>query len=226
MKNPLTNRSGLIKNMLTFLLVTALIAIPETSGAQSKVFNKAASQVRPVKVQKVAKDFPSGKAASSAKAVKRTSSVSSSGQITSSTNRNINNGTQSSFSRPQAMKTKDRPAKQFNRKADPLQPAGKGSTGRVIAKNSRERTAMKEIKTDPKKGEIIKRMPPLSDTRWEGWRKMRYNREFKNQKSVEIHYNALFNKQKQMVAVDDFKFMDVRKMPKTTTSTTKPLKKN
>lgn len=70
---------------------------------------------------------------------------------------------------------------------------------------------MKEIMSDPTQGYEIKDMQPLKDARWEGWRKMQYNRKFTGidgkVQNVTIHFNGKFTNEK-LEAVDDFKFVD------------------
>ena len=76
-----------------------------------------------------------------------------------------------------------------------------GNTGRTEAANLTEQLAMKEIKSNPALGAMIKGLKPLNDPRWQGWVKMTNL----NAHGVEIHFNALF-KDGVMTAVDDFKF--------------------
>jgi hypothetical protein len=87
-----------------------------------------------------------------------------------------------------------------------LKPSGFGSTGRIIANNEIEANAMERILGDPTKGSIIERISPLKDTKWEGWRKMYYEYVTEGGNKAQIHYNALFDNNGKMIAVDDFKF--------------------
>lgn len=70
---------------------------------------------------------------------------------------------------------------------------------------------MKEIMSDPTQSYVIDDMQPLKDPRWEGWRKVQYNRKFTGIdgkiQSVTIHFNGKFTDGKPE-AVDDFKFVD------------------
>ena len=82
-----------------------------------------------------------------------------------------------------------------------FKPLGRGSTGRITAKNLQEQLAMEEIMSDPSSGIIL--IENIKDTRWSGWDKM----SNETAHGVEIHYNALW-KNKRIIAVDDFKFIN------------------
>ena len=86
-----------------------------------------------------------------------------------------------------------------------LKPLGRGSTGRTVANNLTEQLAMKEIMSNPAAGQIIKRMKPLTDPRWSGWRKMQYEHIGLDGTKTIIHYNGKWQNG-VLKAVDDFKF--------------------
>ncbi|MDR1671657.1 MAG: hypothetical protein LBR57_03965 [Alistipes sp.] len=87
-----------------------------------------------------------------------------------------------------------------------LKSVGLGSTGRTTAKNLTEHLAMQEIMANPKIGEAILRMGPLSDLRWAGWSKMQYIHEASNGQKVIIHYVGKWENG-ILTHVDDFKFV-------------------
>ena len=83
---------------------------------------------------------------------------------------------------------------------DITKPLGRGSTGRTVAKNWKERKAMMEIMRNPKLGTEITMKKGMTDKRWhmnEGWVKIARNID-----GVEIHW-VRNNRTSQ---VDDFKF--------------------
>ena len=86
-----------------------------------------------------------------------------------------------------------------------LLPLGRGSTGRTLANNLSEELAMKEILSNPTAGQIIPDMPPLTDQRWLGWRKMQYIKSLSDGTNINIHFVGNWEDD-ILVAVDDFKF--------------------
>ena len=90
--------------------------------------------------------------------------------------------------------------------------AGRGSSGRVEAKNLYEQLAMKEVISDPLYGATnLSTLPKnpiyLNDPRWkasDGWIKMQRVFHFSDRESITIHfvYNTLTK------VFDDFKFVD------------------
>lgn len=82
-----------------------------------------------------------------------------------------------------------------------LKTLGLGSAGRTVAANEIEAVAMKQILENPNLGKVIQRMKPISDLRWEGWRKMYF--DFGNKQ--QIHFNGQWENG-VLKAVDDFKF--------------------
>jgi hypothetical protein len=85
-----------------------------------------------------------------------------------------------------------------------LKPLGLGSTGRTVANNLVEQTAMKNILENPQLGRSI--IGGLKDDRWLGWTKMQYTVISKNGVTAVIHYVAKIENG-ELIAVDDFKFM-------------------
>jgi hypothetical protein len=83
-------------------------------------------------------------------------------------------------------------------KSDLVKPLGRGSTGRTIANNWKERKAMIEVMRNPYKGKVLDLK--MTDPKWhtnKGWVKMARNID-----KVEIHWV----KNEITGAVDDFKF--------------------
>jgi hypothetical protein len=84
-----------------------------------------------------------------------------------------------------------------------LIPLGKGSTGRVVARNIGEQLAMKAAMANPKDGLILP--ITINDSRWLGWTKMQYELIGLDGK-IYIHYVGKFENGVLMY-VDDFKFI-------------------
>jgi filamentous hemagglutinin len=90
-----------------------------------------------------------------------------------------------------------------------LKPLGLGSTAkegvsRVNPINLNEELALKEIMSDPFKGNIAKLKKGMTDDRWhkkDGWKKMTWNNG-----GVEIHYVGQWQ-EGVLKAVDDFKII-------------------
>lgn len=87
-----------------------------------------------------------------------------------------------------------------------LKPLNRGSTGRSIPENLTEKLVMEEIISNPNLGKAIN--VEMTDPRWlksDGWIKMARNHE-----GIEVHYVAQ-SKNGIIQAVDDFKFIDLKK---------------
>jgi len=68
-----------------------------------------------------------------------------------------------------------------------------------------EKLALEEIMSNPSMGEVLQKMPPLTDPRWLGWRKMQYIKTLGDGTEINIHYVGKYVKG-VLKAVDDFKF--------------------
>jgi len=65
--------------------------------------------------------------------------------------------------------------------------------------------AMREVMSNPTLGQIVKKMKPITDPRWPGWRKMQYVYKGLDGSNITIHFNGHWV-DGILKAVDDFKF--------------------
>ena len=84
-----------------------------------------------------------------------------------------------------------------------LIPLGKGSTGRVVARNIGEQLAMKAAMANPEKGFILPII--INDSRWLGWTKMQFKLDGLDG-SIVIHYVGKWENG-VLLYIDDFKFI-------------------
>lgn len=68
--------------------------------------------------------------------------------------------------------------------------------------------AMKDVTASPQFGEILKKMEPLSDPRWQGWLKMQYSVKTQNGVNAVLHYVGKWENG-VLKAVDDFNYENI-----------------
>ena len=91
----------------------------------------------------------------------------------------------------------------FRQGVNILIPLGKGSTGRVVARNIEEQLAMKAAMANPEKGFILPVI--INDSRWLGWTKMQFKLDGLDG-SIIIHYVGKWENG-VLLYIDDFKFI-------------------